>query len=95
MATITASLFTALDGVVDPGVGTTHVVANVPRMSRRSVRAADDEGLDYLSIHRSRSPLGVRSGRSDLAAMGAPREEGGYPACWAHQFENDNTETAR
>ena len=74
---------------------TTHVVANVPRMSRRSVRAADDEGLDYLSIHRSRSPLGVRSGRSDLAAMGAPREEGGDPACWAHQLENDNTETAR
>jgi quercetin dioxygenase-like cupin family protein len=74
---------------------TTHVVANVTRGSHRSVRAADDEGLDYLSIHRSRRPLGIRSGRSDLAAMGAPREEGGDPACWAHLFENDSTDAAR
>ena len=73
---------------------TTHVVGNVPRMARRSVRAADDEGLDYLSIHRCRGPLGVRSGRSGLAAMELPREEGGGPSCWAHLFEN-NTETAR
>jgi mannose-6-phosphate isomerase-like protein (cupin superfamily) len=66
---------------------TAHVVANVPRMSRRSVRAADDEGLDYLSIHRRRSGLGIRRARSDLAESGAPHEEGGDPACWAHVFE--------
>jgi quercetin dioxygenase-like cupin family protein len=74
---------------------TAHVVANVPRMSRRSVRAADDEGLDYLSIHRRRSPLGIRRARSDLAEVGAPHEEGGDPACWAHLFENDNPDTPR
>jgi len=70
-----------------------HVVANVPRLSRRSVRAADDEGLDYLSIHRRRSPLGIRRARSDPAEMGAAHEEGGDPACWAHLLENDDTET--
>jgi mannose-6-phosphate isomerase-like protein (cupin superfamily) len=74
---------------------TAHVVANVPRMSRRSVRAANDEGLDYLSIHRRRGPLGIRRARSDVAETGAPREEGGDPACWAHLFENDDTETPR
>jgi quercetin dioxygenase-like cupin family protein len=48
---------------------TAHVVANVPRMSRRIVCAADDEGLDYLSIHRRRGRLGIRhAARSDLAA---------------------------
>jgi quercetin dioxygenase-like cupin family protein len=46
---------------------TAHVVANVPRMSHRSMRAADDEGLDYLSIHRRRSPLGVGPTRGDAA----------------------------
>lgn len=72
-----------------------HVVANVPRMSPRSVRAADDEGLDYLSIHRRRSPLGIRGARSDLGEMGGAHEEGGDPACWAHLFENDDTEPPR
>jgi quercetin dioxygenase-like cupin family protein len=38
-----------------------HVVANVPRLSRRSVRAAEDQALDYLSIHRRRGQLGIRS----------------------------------
>jgi hypothetical protein len=46
-----------------------------------------------LSIHRRRSPLGIRRARSDIAEMGAPHEEGGDPACWAYLFENDNTET--
>ena len=72
-----------------------HVVANVPRMSRRRVRAADDERLDYLSIHRRRSPLGIRRARSDVTEMGAAHEEGGDPACWAHLFENDDTEPPR
>jgi quercetin dioxygenase-like cupin family protein len=36
-----------------------HVVAHVPRTSRRSLRAADDEALDYLTIHRRRGPLGI------------------------------------
>lgn len=58
---------------------TAHVVANVPRGSRRSVRAADGEGLDYLSIHRRRGPLGIRP---------APADEGGDPACWAHLFDD-------
>lgn len=39
---------------------TPQVVAHVPRASRRSLRAADGEGLDYLSIHRRRGPLGIR-----------------------------------
>jgi quercetin dioxygenase-like cupin family protein len=69
-----------------------HVVANVPRTSRRSVRAADDEALDYLSIHRRRSPLGIRRASSDLTEVRAHRDEGGDPACWAHLFENDNEE---
>jgi mannose-6-phosphate isomerase-like protein (cupin superfamily) len=74
---------------------TGHVVTNVPRMSRRSVRAANDEGLDYLSIHRRRGPLGIRRTGSDVAETGVPREEGGDPACWAHLFETDHTETPR
>jgi hypothetical protein len=28
--------------------------------------AADDAGLDHLSIHRRRGPLGIRGSRSDL-----------------------------
>jgi hypothetical protein len=80
-----------LQGAQGDGV---HWTSRNPVMARRSVRAADDEGLDYLSIHRCRGPLGVRSGRSGLAAMELPREEGGDPACWAHLFEN-NTKTAR
>jgi quercetin dioxygenase-like cupin family protein len=44
-----------------------HVVAHVPKTSRRSVRAADDASLDYLSIHRRRGPLGIRGSRSDLS----------------------------
>jgi mannose-6-phosphate isomerase-like protein (cupin superfamily) len=74
---------------------TAHVVANVPRKSRRSLRAADDEGLDYLSIHRRRGPLGIRDADSDAAETGVPHEEGGDPACWAHLFENEHTETPR
>lgn len=72
---------------------TTHVVANVPRMSRRSVRAADDASLDYLSIHRRRSGLGIGRARSELTDTTAPHEEGGDPACWAHLFEDDGPET--
>jgi quercetin dioxygenase-like cupin family protein len=53
-----------------------HVVACVPKSSRRSVRAADGQGIDYLSIHRRRAALGIRP---------AP-DEGGDPACWAHLF---------
>ena len=37
-----------------------HVVASVPRTSRRSLRASDDEALDYLTVHRRRGPLGIR-----------------------------------
>lgn len=73
---------------------TAHVVARVPRMSRRSVHAAEDEGLDYLSIHRRRGPLGIRPARSRPAEVTDPRDEGGDPACWAHLFEDD-TETPR
>jgi quercetin dioxygenase-like cupin family protein len=72
---------------------TAHVVANVPRTSRRSVRAADDEGLDYLSIHRRRSGLGIGRARADHAEMAAPHEEGGDPACWAHLFEGNGPVT--
>jgi quercetin dioxygenase-like cupin family protein len=72
---------------------TTHVVANVPRMSRRSVRAADEESLDYLSIHRRRSGLLIGRARTDLADTSARHEEGGDPACWAHLFEDDGPET--
>lgn len=63
-----------------------HVVANVPRGSRRGVRAADGEGLDYLSIHRRRGPLGIRPAP---AARERPADEGGDPACWAHLFDED------
>ena len=56
-----------------------HVVASVPKGSRRGVRAAEGEGLDYLSIHRRRGALGI-----------TPRpDEGGDPACWAHLFPDD------
>jgi quercetin dioxygenase-like cupin family protein len=68
----------------------THVVVNVPRMSRRGVRAAD-EGLDYLSIHRRRSPLGIGGVRPDRAERMAMDDEGGDPACWAHLFEDDDS----
>jgi quercetin dioxygenase-like cupin family protein len=51
---------------------TAHVVADLPRMSRRSVRAADDEGLDYLSIHRRRRPLDIRPGRADPRGFSRP-----------------------
>jgi mannose-6-phosphate isomerase-like protein (cupin superfamily) len=57
-----------------------HVVACVPRVSLRNVQAADGEGLDYLSIHRRRAPLGIRPAA----------DEGGDPACWAHLFDDDN-----
>jgi hypothetical protein len=66
-----------------------HVVTEVPRQVRRSVRAADDESLDYLSIHRRRGPLGIRRGATGPAATGASHDEGGDPACWAHLFEDD------
>jgi mannose-6-phosphate isomerase-like protein (cupin superfamily) len=71
---------------------TRHVVANVPRASRRSLHAADGGGLDYLTIHRRRGPLGIGGERSDRAVTEPRREEGGDPACWAHLFENDDTE---
>jgi mannose-6-phosphate isomerase-like protein (cupin superfamily) len=58
---------------------TPHVVAYVPRASLRSVHAADAEGLDYLSIHRRRGPLGIRPAA----------DEGGDPACWADLFDDD------
>lgn len=69
---------------------TPHVVAHVPRGSRRSVRAADHQGLDYLSIHRRRGRLEVRPARSSgrPAEAGGPVDEGGDPACWAHIFED-------
>ena len=70
-----------------------NVVVNVPRLSRRSVRAAGGEGLDYLSIHRRRGPLGIGRARSDLTALGAAPDEGGDPACWAHLFESDSPDT--
>jgi mannose-6-phosphate isomerase-like protein (cupin superfamily) len=73
---------------------TPHVVARVPRTSRRSVQAAGDEGLDYLSIHRRRGLLGIRHARSGPAEITAPPDEGGDPACWAHLFEDD-TESPR
>jgi mannose-6-phosphate isomerase-like protein (cupin superfamily) len=72
---------------------TPHVVAHVPRGSRRSVRAADLQGLDYLSIHRSRGPLAISRRRpAGLAETGAAADEGGDPACWAHLFEDTNGE---
>jgi mannose-6-phosphate isomerase-like protein (cupin superfamily) len=75
---------------------TPHVVAHVPRSSRRSVRAAADDGLDYLSIHRRRGPLGIRPTReTGTAQTGAPHDEGGDPACWAHLFDHDDADTAR
>jgi quercetin dioxygenase-like cupin family protein len=55
---------------------TPHVVACVPRASHRIVSAAGGQGLDYLSIHRRRPPLGI----------GPTHDEGGDPACWAHLF---------
>jgi quercetin dioxygenase-like cupin family protein len=57
-----------------------HVVACVPKRSCRGVRAAEGEGLDYLSIHRRRGPLGI----------GPAQDEGGDPACWAHLFTDDD-----
>jgi quercetin dioxygenase-like cupin family protein len=60
-----------------------HVVACVPKTALRDVRAADGDGLDYLSIHRRRGPLGIR-----------PRpDEGGDPACWAHLFEETDNDS--
>jgi len=41
-----------------------HVVAHVPRGARRRVEAAAEDGLDYLSIHRRRGPLGIRGHES-------------------------------
>ena len=72
---------------------TAHVVVQVPRSSRRSVRAGDDEGLDYLSIHRRRGPLaiGAPPGRAP-AETGGPPDEGGDPACWAHLFDDADVE---
>ena len=72
---------------------TANVVVSVPRLSRRSVRAADGEGLDYLSIHRRRGRLDIGRARSDLTALGAAPDEGGDPACWAHLFESDSPDT--
>jgi len=37
-----------------------HVVAHVPRGAHRAVHADAEAGLDYLSIHRRRGPLGIR-----------------------------------
>jgi quercetin dioxygenase-like cupin family protein len=84
-----------------------HVVADVPRRSRRSIRAAGGEGLGYLSIHRRRGPLGIRPTRAEPtevaeparaaetpAEVAAPDDQGGDPACWAHLFEDDHTEPA-
>jgi mannose-6-phosphate isomerase-like protein (cupin superfamily) len=73
-----------------------HVVVQVPRSSRRGVRAADDEGLDYLSIHRRRGPLTIGASR-DRAVAGAAvgHDEGGDPACWAHLFDEDEAGPAR
>lgn len=70
---------------------TAHVVAQVPRGSRRSVRASEDEALDYLSIHRRRGPLDIRPARE--AGLADPGDEGGDPACWAHVFEADDADT--
>lgn len=70
-----------IDG--DSRVLTAHVVAHVPRGVRRSVEAAGDEGIDYLSIHRRRPPLGIRP---------APSDEGGDPACWAHLLDDTGGE---
>jgi hypothetical protein len=66
-------------------------VAGIPRASRRALRAAG-EGLDYLTVHRRRGPLGIRPGpaRTEAGAAGATDDEGGDPACWAHLFEDDD-----
>jgi hypothetical protein len=59
------------DGRGTPGAP--HVVAHVPRAARRSVRAADEQGLDYLSIHRRRGPLGIRPAGGAAPAETAAR----------------------
>lgn len=72
-----------------------HVVAYVPRHTRRGVHAGAGHGLDYLSIHRRRAPLGIKpGGRAGRAAETTePHELGGDPACWAHLFDDDTDDT--
>ena len=64
---------------------TAHVVAHVPRGTRRAIAAvAGGPGVDYLSVHRRRGPL----------TIGPPAfDEGGDPACWAHLVEEGGTAT--
>jgi quercetin dioxygenase-like cupin family protein len=59
------------------------VVAAVARGMRRGLSAAADQSVDYLSIHRRRGPLGIGPRRPSVEAV----DEGGDPACWAHEFE--------
>ena len=35
-------------------------IVAVPRGTRRSIRASDDEGLLHLTVHRQRGPLTIR-----------------------------------
>ena len=71
-----------------------HVVAYVPRHTRRSVHAGAGHGLDYLSVHRRRAPLGIKPGGRARRAEAAdePQELGGDPACWAHLFDDEDGE---
>lgn len=68
---------------------TADVVAHVPKGTRRSVTAGA-EGLAYLTVHRHRDGIGLGPTRVHGTSGFAPGEvdpdEGGDPACWAHEL---------
>lgn len=65
------------------------VVAHVPKGTRRSVTAGAT-GLAYLTVHRHRDGIGLGPTRVHGTSRFEPGEvgpdEGGDPACWAHEL---------
>lgn len=68
------------------------VLANVPKGTRRAV-SAGHAGLAYLTVHRRRGPIDLGPARSsgavgDRASTEIKPDEGGDPACWAHEVDD-------
>lgn len=71
------------------------VVAHVPKDTRRAVTAGA-EGVAYLTVHRRRGGIGLGPTRVRGRARSSARDEvgpdeGGDPACWAHELGNDSS----